>query len=138
MNENNQIVEQVKKPYTFRKLKAGDIPLAVNLLKRIGLNKLSNCFNNESIVGLLKGKSSEDASLIAGGAIILEIAQIVLEGAGDCEDLYILLSQTSNLSVDEVKDLELDMFFNMIVDFVKKDEFMGFFKAVSKYLQAEK
>ena len=127
-----QIVEQAK-PYTFRKLKAGDIPYATNLLKKIGLNKFVNAFKSEAVVDLLKG-NGENLDLLAGGAVFLEIAQIVLEGAGDCEELYTLLSVTSNLSVKEVKDLDLDVFFEMVVDFVKKEEFMGFFKAVSKYL----
>lgn len=134
MSENNQVVE---KAYVFRKLKASDIPYMTNLLKKIGLNKMTSVLKNENIVGLLKGNDDENFNMIAGGAIFLEIAQIILEGAGDCEELYALLSETSNLSIDEVKDLDLDVFFNMIVDFVKKDEFMGFFKGASKYLTAE-
>lgn len=129
-----QIVEQAK-PYTFRKLKASDIPYATNLLKKIGVNKLSNVFQSEAVVNLMKGNADkENLDLIAGGAVFLEIAQIILEGAGDCEEVYKLLSVTSNLSVEQVKDLDLDVFFGMVVDFVKKEEFMGFFKAVSKYL----
>ena len=131
-----QVVEQAKvKPYTFRKLKASDIPYATNLLKKIGVNKLSNVFQSEAVVNLMKGNADkENLDMIAGGAIFLEIAQIILEGVGDGEELYKLLSVTSDLSVQEVKDLELDVFFEMVVDFVKKEEFMGFFKAVSKYL----
>lgn len=147
MEENNQavldsvnqevvkeIVELAKvKPYTFRKLKAGDIPYATNLLKKIGLNKFMNVFQSEAVLNVLNGKK-ENLDLIAGGAVFLEIAQIILEGAGDCEELYKLLSVTSNLEVKEVKDLDLDVFFEMVVDFVKKEEFVVFFKAVSKYL----
>ena len=129
-----QIVEQAKiKPYTFRKLKAGDIPYATNLLKKLGLNRFINAFKSEAVVNVLKG-NGENLDLLAGGAVFLEIAQIILEGAGDCEELYKLLSVTSNLSVEEVKNLDLDVFFEMVVDFVKKEEFMVFFKAVSKYL----
>lgn len=149
MEENNQavldsvnqelvkeIVEQAKvKPYTFRKLKASDIPYATNLLKKMGINKLSNLLKSETVVSLLKGSTDKESlDIIAGGAIFFEIAQIILESVGDCEELYKLLSVTSNLSLEQVKDLDLDVFFEMVVDFVKKEEFMGFFKAVSKYL----
>lgn len=64
---------------------------------------------------------------------VLDVADIILGNIEKCEgDVFKLLSQTSNLSVEEVRKLELCDFAEMIIDFVKKEEFKDFIKVVSK------
>jgi hypothetical protein len=43
-----------------------------------------------------------------------------------------MLSNTSNLSVEQVEKLEFPIFTEMVIDFVKKPEFRDFIKVVSK------
>ena len=64
---------------------------------------------------------------------VLDVADIILGNIEKCEDdVFKLLSQTSNLSVEEVRKLGLCDFAEMIIDFVKKEEFKDFIKVVSK------
>ena len=63
----------------------------------------------------------------------MELAEVVLTNMNKCEnEIYQLLSNVSNLSVKEVETLDAVIFLEMIIDFVKKDEFKDFFKVVSR------
>ena len=146
MKENNQIientnvenVEEVVKPYTFRKLNAKDIPLMVKILAKIKLNRFTEILKNETVIAMFSGKKDENEdnnTLLTGGTVILEAAQIILEGLGDCDEIFEMLANTSNLKREEVEALDIDVLFEMIIDFIKKKEFVGFFKAASKLIQ---
>lgn len=133
-----------KKKYEFRKLMATDIFTMTKIISLIGVNKFVNCFKNEEVQKLMNDlkentdKKSTDIELLVGGGIFLEVAQVVLEGLNKCEDhVFKLLSDTSNLSLEEVKSLDGVTFFEMIIDFIKKDEFKDFIKAASKFVKKE-
>lgn len=138
MKEDNQTTEnttmEVVKPYTFRKLCAKDVPLMIKILAKIKLNRFTDLLQNENVVKMLSGNNEENA-LVSGGTIILDAAQILFEGLGDCEEIFEMLANISNLSKDEVEALDIDVLMGMIVDFIKKEEFLGFFKAVSKSIK---
>lgn len=124
------------KKYEFRKLMATDIFTMTKIISLIGVNRFANCFKNEEVQKLMKDlKENADVELLVGGGIFLEVAQVILEGLDKCEEyIFKLLSDTSNLSLEEVKTLDGVTFFEMIIDFIKKDEFMDFIKAASKFV----
>ena len=129
----NEVVIPQKK-YTFRKLIATDIGLMTSLIKKIGVNKVAGVFQNEDIRKAMSSKD-DDLMMTVGIAVVTELIQIIVEAYDQCEaDLHKLLSKTSNLSEEEVKQLEMDEFFEMLFDFFKKDEFMGFLNRVLKLL----
>jgi len=136
MSGTEIIAEAVKTPkvYEFRKLGATDVFPMLKIIKEIGVNKFADCFQKPSIKqAIAKGTTNIDQ--VAGIAVFTELAQVVIEGLDKCEeDVYKLLSRTSNLKVDEIKALDMATFVEMIVDFIKKDDFKDFFKAVSKLL----
>lgn len=125
-----------EKKYEFRKLIATDIFTMTKIISLIGVNRFANCFKNEEVQKLMKDlKENADVELLVGGGIFLEVAQVILEGLDKCEEyIFKLLSDTSNLSLEEVKTLDGVTFFEMIIDFIKKDEFMDFIKAASKFV----
>jgi hypothetical protein len=43
-----------------------------------------------------------------------------------------MLSNTSNLTVNQVKELDFATFAEMVIDFIKKEEFKDFFRVASK------
>ena len=131
--EKKEVVTPQKK-YEFRKLIASDIGLMTSLIKKIGVNKISGIFKNDE---LRKAMSSNDENLMmtVGITVVTELVQLIVEAYNQCEnDLHKLLSNTSNLSEEEVKQLEFEEFFDMLFDFFKKDEFMGFLNRVLKLL----
>lgn len=136
-------MEEVKK-YEYRKLIADDIFTMVNIISKIGINKFVNCFRGAEVTELvksLKGKKdvkAGDIPVLVGGSIFLEVAQVIFEGMPKCkEDIYTLLSNTSNLSIEEIKTLDGVTFLDMIIDFVKKEEFIDFIKAASRFAKTE-
>lgn len=149
-------VEKDDKPYVFRTLNATDVFLMFKLIKKIGIEEFRACLDSDMIekavlIAEKKREEAEEAEQaeqaeaeqteteidnlfeIVGVSVALEAANIIITNIPKCEtDIYNLLSQTSNLSVEEVKNLDMVTFFEMIVDFVKKDEFKDFMKVVSK------
>ena len=68
-----------------------------------------------------------------GLSIFIEIADLLLRNLPKCEDdMFNLLSATSNLTVEQVRQLDLATFAEMVIEFVKKEEFGDFIKVVSK------
>ncbi len=142
--ETAEAVEPVQKPYVFRALGAPDIFLMTKIIKKIGLKEFKACFSDGGIKSMIqnallstkeadKEADKEAAYMEAGVGVVLELADVILGNLHLCEqDIYRLLSQTSNLSVDEIKAPgNAVMFVEMLFDFLKKEEFKDFFKVAS-------
>ena len=128
------------KPYTFRKLGAPDIFLMTKIVSKIGINELKTCFDSDGMKNMIlnvfakeQEEGAETSLINVGISVSLDIANTIFANLPKCEnDIYQLLSQTSNLSVDEIKAPgNAVMFFEMMIDFIKKEEFKDFFKVVS-------
>lgn len=136
MNETEgmETTNQVK-PYTFRRLSTQDIFPMLRLLNKIGLKDLRDNDNIKNIVMLstsAAGKKKLDVNRI-GMDVFLEIACLIVDNIPKCEvELYSLLSQTSDRTVDDIKAQDMAVTFEMIVDFIRKEEFGDFFKVVLK------
>ena len=134
-----EAVEETPK-YILQTPKAPDIFTLASIIGKIGVNKFSSLLQKEEIqklakdVSKKKSISNEDISMITGIGVFTEIAQIILVGMPVCEDdIYKLLSDTSNLTIDEVKELDGVTFLEMIIDFFKRN--MDFIKDASKYVE---
>jgi len=127
-----------EKPYTFRRLKTTDVMSMVRIIRAIGINKFAECLKGDTITNAFNkatGGGGKDVDMVVGIAVMTEIAQVIIEGLDRCEnDVYKLLADVGGMSVDEIKDIELGVFVEMVIDFVKKEEFADFVKAVSKLL----
>ena len=141
--------EVVQKPYTFRRLNSTDVFPMFKIISLIGVNEFTSCFEKDAIKNLVnsliksmtkkdveeqdKEKESESIKNIVGITLTMDIVNIVLSNLPKCESyIYQLLAQTSDLSEDEIKKLDFAVFFEMVIDFVKKEEFKDFIKVVSK------
>lgn len=134
--EMNPAVEVAEKPYVFRKLSAVDVFPMFKIIGAIGINEFTACFEKDGIKNMIAsftGENNEDMSSIVGISVILEIANVIIGNLPKCEhEIYQILSQTSNLTVKQVRELDMAVFFEMVIDFVKKEEFKDFIKVVSK------
>jgi len=132
------------KKWEFRKLCADDMFLMFSILGKIGLDKFRKCLESEDIKKLIKtamtGKVEEGLDTEAASLqIVLELAQILIVNLENAKnDIYQLLSNTSNLQVKEIKNLSMVDFTDMLIDFIRKDEFPDFFKAVSRLFSKKK
>ena len=131
-----------EKPYTFRKLNSTDLFPMVKIISKIGLDELTQVFEGDilnSIVGRVENEHSDKKQMefLAGMNVVAKIANKIFEHLPKCEkEIYSLLANVSGMTVIEVKSLDLDVFMEMILDFVMKEEFKSFFKVASKYITA--
>lgn len=143
MSEANIETSTAAKPYTFRQLGGEDMFLMFRIIGKIGVKEFNACFENDGIRQLIARMAKEKAaegeeeksatSAVTYIAVILEIADVIFKNLPKCEDeVFKLLSQTSNLTIEQVKALSLAQFTEMVVDFIKKEEFRDFIKVVSK------
>ena len=137
--------ETIKKPYEFRTLGAEDVFPMVNIISKIGIKEFKTLFDGDGLKGMMsnfvgdakkksgKDKLDESDFTTIGMSMFFELASVIICNLPKAEkDIFQLLSNTSNLSVEEIKKLSLADFTEMIVDFFKKDEFKDFMKVVSK------
>lgn len=139
MEENKNVAAETPK-YIFHDPKAPDVFTMAGIIGKIGINKFSSILQKEEIQSLAKDVSkkksisSDDISMITGIGVFTEIAQIILVSMDKCEeDIYKLLCSTSNLGIEEVKDLDGVTFVEMIIDFFKRN--VDFIKAASKFVK---
>lgn len=143
MSEANIETNTAAKPYTFRQLGGEDMFLMFRIIGKIGIKEFNACFENDGIRQLIarmaeekeaEGEDEKSAPpAVTYIAVILEIADVIFKNLPKCEDeVFKLLSQTSDLIIEQVKALSLAQFTEMVVDFIKKEEFRDFIKVVSK------
>lgn len=139
----------MSKAYEFRTLTSKDLFLIIKLVKKIGLDELAKVFemkNIKSIIDIsLRTEEAEEAEYsneneyIVGLNIMLDVAQIIVERLDCCEnEIYDLLSAASNLNKKQVQELDLDVFIEMIIDFVKLEDFQKLFTKVASLFKSEK
>lgn len=130
--------ELAEKPYTFRALEAPDIFPMFKIIKAIGINEFTACFEKDGIKNLIASMTGnsgdqDQMSSIVGISVVLEIADVIIGNLPKCEaEIYQLLAQTSGMTVAKIKKMGMVEFVEMVIDFIKKDEFKDFIKVVSK------
>jgi hypothetical protein len=118
-----------EKVYTFRTLQATDMFLMFRILGKIGVNEFAKSIDGDFVKNFT---NSKDKTAL-GISITLGMANLLINNLPKCEaEIYEMLSNTSNLSVEQVKGLDFCTFTEMVIDFIKKEEFKDFIKVVSK------
>ena len=137
--KNPETIEQAQqpeeKPYTFRKLETQDIFPIFKLLNKIGFKDLKENEGLKKTLFLLMGgnvNGKVDVNTL-GIDIFFEAAAVIAEAIPKAEaEIYSLLASVAGVKVDDIKTQPPAVTFEMILDFVKKEEFKDFFKVVLK------
>lgn len=138
--EDQQIEERVK-PYTLRRLNSTDLFPMIKLITKMGIDELTEVFEGDTIKKIIenatkKGKNVEGKEIIAGVGVALKLVNKIMENISFCEnEIYTLLSRVSGMDIEQIKILDLDVFMEMILDFVMKDEFKDFFRVALMYIK---
>ena len=127
----------IEKPYTFRRLKSTDVFLMSKIIGKIGVNEFTACFEKDGIKKMIESATGEnegaDFTSIVGISVILEIANVILCNLPKCEkEIFQMLSSVSGMHYSKVEDLDAVVFMEMVIDFIKKEEFKDFIKVVSR------
>lgn len=120
----------------FRRLKASDTFIMTKIISKIGLKDIKESLSPASLAELTKSAKSEnrdDMIYNVGATLTLDFVNIIMSNLDSCEkDIYSLFSGLTGMSSKEIADLDFVDFTEMIVAFVKKDEFKDFIGVVSK------
>ena len=139
-NEAVETAEETAKRYTFRMLSAEDVFVMLRILGKIGIKELKGCFDGDSLEMLaasFKGAGNNEKFLVGIGVSVgFDVVDIVLNNLPKCEkEIYQLLAQTAEGVTEAEIRADALLFMEMLVDFVKKDEFPAFIKVVSRLLK---
>lgn len=141
------------KHYELRKLTARDIHPMLKILKQVDLKRLKNVFSEIDFSELTSENNTADTEANdttaevetvdktelftkVGGAVIFEAIPMLLDALDNAlEDVNKLLASVAGIELEELENLELDVYFTLIADFLNKEELMGFIRVVSRFLK---
>lgn len=130
MSETTLEIVQSEKAYKFRPLEASDVFVMSKIIGAIGVNEFTACFDVDFFEAMKDGMDSTNA---VGAVVFLNIASVIFKNLPKCEnDIYQMLSNVSGMPMKEIRKLDFVTFTEMVIDFVKKEEFRDFIKVVSR------
>ncbi len=125
-----------EKNYELRELQSSDIFLLSKIISKIGVKNFKKAFSNDEIrEAKAKAQEGDSEKLTeeVGLTVIVEIVDIIVNNLPNCEnEIYQFLANVSGLKKEKIQKLGIATFMNMIVDVIKKPEFVDFFKAASR------
>ena len=144
--EDAETVEDVQeiKPYTLRNPKATDIAAFLKLFSKLGVKDFKDSFSGNGFKELIAkeheklagDEDDEDTSKFlenVGIGLAFELVDVILTKLSDCQrEVFVCLSHLSGMTVDEVADLDLSVFTQMLYDAVTLPGFADFIKVVSR------
>lgn len=115
--------------YEIRNLCSKDIFPMSKILSKIGFAQLKECFEADEIKKISKSKDVE----VVGMTVMMNFAGIIIGNLPNCEtELYKFLSDLTGAKVEELKEISLADFAELIIEIVKKDDFKDFIGVVSR------
>lgn len=125
--------------YEIKELKTKDIFSAVNLIKKFGVDDVKNLTASIESAQITDKKGNVNFDKL-GALLVMPIIELVVNHLGDCEsEIYTFLSNTSNLTKEQIKEMKATEFIGFMKEYVKfqKDDFSDFFSQVSRSLKSE-
>lgn len=128
--------------YTLGKFKSTDVFVMTTMLSKIGLGKMADGFGKDNIMQIIaenKGKKKEEIAAYTGMQMVLKIADVVLSNLDKCEtEVFNLLSSVTGADVEELRELDAEEFFELVVEVATMQQFKDFFKVASRFLNTAK
>ncbi len=159
------VQETPAKPYRLRRLAAKDITPMAKIIGKIGIDQLISCYGDDDFTELMiklknrkkavsrateaagekilqmeevqeTASARDNSEFIVGAAVAVRVANQVMMNLDRCEkDIYGLLGSLSGMSADEVAELDLEVFIQMITDVVRENNVVNFIKAATKFVK---
>jgi hypothetical protein len=123
------------KAYTLRTLTADDMFPMFQIISKIGIKEFKHSFDNPEIIKAFRAEGGTNIESL-GVEIAFDMAGVLMGNLPIAKDsIYTFLASVAGMTKQEIAALPMDVFFEMIIDVIKKDEFKDFFKAVKKLLK---
>ena len=141
----------VERNYELRTLCADDIFPMVNIISKIGIEEITDCFDAKEMTEIMEAMKPVDEEKVEEGAaekakelitqqigikVVMKLVGLLMKNLGNIRgDLYKFLAGVSGMEEKEIAKLPLGTFTQMIIDVFKKEEFGDFFQVVSGLLE---
>ena len=123
------------KAYTLRTLTADDMFPMFQIISKIGIKEFKHSFDNPEIIKAFRAEGGTNIESL-GVEIAFDMAGVLMGNLPVAKDsIYTFLASVAGMTKQDIAALPMDVFFEMIIDVIKKDEFRDFFKAVKKLLK---
>jgi hypothetical protein len=114
--------------YELRGLVASDLGTVCKIITAIGIRQFKGCFKVEDL------KNPDNIEQV-GLDVVIDLAGIVIANFEKAEvDIQAFLASLTGATVDEIRNLSLADYGEMIIEVVTKEEFKDFFGRVMKLL----
>ena len=136
--------------YELRKLQSKDVFSMLRIINKIGVKEFKGVLESDAVKQAIASTTTPQPTASGepepkvetdkiGMTVALEIVNVLIMNIPSCEDdIYTFLSSLSGLKKKDVQELEMNVFFSMIMDVFKKQEFASFFGDVSKLVKSGK
>lgn len=122
-------VENKRKP---RALKGTDIYLMTSIIGKIGVRNIARCMDTFEVKQAMQeneGEDEETKKAQIGTLIFYGVVDVLLEKMEKCEDkICRLLANLYDMTDEEVRELNATDYLDMLIDMVKDENFVDFFR----------
>lgn len=125
----------------IKKLTTRDIFPTLKLIKAFGVGEFKKVFTPENLAritatGKKEDKDNDKVTYEIGVDVVLEIVDIFISNIGRCEDeIYKYMAHVTESTPEEIADLPMADFAQLVIDLVTGEGFGDFFTVVSKLLK---
>lgn len=113
--------------HELRKLKSSDIGQVCKIIKAIGIKEFKSCFKVDDFHD---GKIEK-----IGLDVFIDILDIVMNNITSAQkEIDVFIASLIDVSLEDVQNMDLDEYTDIITEIVQKDEFRDFFGRVGKLL----
>ena len=128
----------------MRELRASELMLMVRIIGKIGLKEFSTILKEDGIKDLIfeklenkeNGEFTADDFLTVGADVVLGLIETITRHIPVCEkEIYQLLSNLTGKTPQEISELRIDVFTQLLLNIFKKPEFGSFFTVASSFVK---
>lgn len=125
----------------IKKLTTRDIFPTLKMIKAFGVGEFKKVFTPENLARITTTSKKEDkdndkVTYEIGVDVVLEIVDIFISSIGRCEDeIYEYMAHVTESTPEEIADLPMADFAQLVIDLVTGEGFGDFFTVVSKLLK---
>lgn len=125
----------------IKKLTTRDIFPTLKLIKAFGVGEFKKVFTPENLARITTTSKKEDkdndkVTYEIGVDVVLEIVDIFINNIGRCEsEIYEYMAHVTESTPEEIADLPMADFAQLVIDLVTGEGFGDFFTVVHKLLK---
>lgn len=129
-NTENSWIDRLE----LRQLKSTDLAPTCRIISAIGINEFKSCFESDAIKAMISGISEKRGKVNAGAVgieVMINIAGVIISNIPKADtEIQKFVASVSGMTINEVRDLTLADYGELIIKIIKKEDYRDFFSRV--------